>query len=161
MLVGTGPLGSGATGRAASIALSRLSRSVISAGATWRLSLPTYLTSFGSGTWPSRVADDDLVDRRLGGDPLVAAALGGQQRLEAAGVALADQHDAGRTDDAVHDVLLLVERDGRLGLPAAPQRGQGGGGGAGPALDLRVRRGLGPPGEDHERAPAGPASGRR
>ena len=48
MLVGTGPFGRGAAGRAASIALSRLSRSVMSAGATCRLSLPTYLTSFGS-----------------------------------------------------------------------------------------------------------------
>ena len=41
MLVGTGPLGIGMIGRAASIALSRLSMSVISAGFTWRFILPT------------------------------------------------------------------------------------------------------------------------
>ena len=107
MLVGTGPLGSGMLDRLASSALSRWSTSVISAGLTLRPSLVTWRTSFGSGTCALAVAADDLVDRRLGGDPLVLAALGGQQRLEPVGVALADQDDAGRADDAVHEVLLL------------------------------------------------------
>ena len=125
MLVGIGPLGSGMLRALASSALSRLSMSVISAGLSLAPSFVTCRTSLGSGTWPSPLPHDDLVDRGLGGDPLVLAALGGQQLLQPVGVALADQHDAGRADHAVHDVLLLGEGDRRVGLPAAAQHAAG------------------------------------
>ena len=145
-----GPWASGSSDRWASSALSRLRTSVISAGLTWRPSFWTWRTSLGSGTWPSPLPHDDLVDRDLGGDPLVLAALAGHQLAQPVGVALADQHDARGADDPVHDVLLLGERDRRVGLPAAAQHPQRRGGRAGLALHLAVRRVLGAPAEhDH------------
>ncbi len=115
MLVGTGPLGSGMVGRLASSALSRLRMSVISAGLTWRPSLCTWRTSLGSGTSPSPLPHDDLVDRASRRRPARACGARWPSASQPVGVALADQDDAGRPDDAVHDVLLLGEarRPGR------------------------------------------------
>ena len=57
----------------------------------------------------------------------------------------------GRPDHAVHDVLLLVEGDDRVGLPAAAQHLQRAGGRARLALHLAVRRLLGAAAEDDQR----------
>ena len=67
-------------------------------------------------------------------------------------VALADQDDAGPTDDPVHEVLVLGDGDGRSArfqprLSMPQRRGRG----AGLALELGVRRPLGPPAEDDHR----------
>ena len=111
MVVGTGPLGIGMLERLASRALSRWRTSVISAGLTWRPSFWTCVTSLGSGTSPSPLPQ---TTSWIGISAATRSCLRrsrGQQLAQPVGVALADQDDAGRADDAVHDVLLLGEGD--------------------------------------------------
>jgi hypothetical protein len=82
----------------------------------------------------------------------VLAPLRGQQRTQAVDVALADEHDPGRADDARDDVLLLGDGDRRVGLPAAPEHPQCGRGGTRLALDL-AERGLLGTSTEHDQHP--------
>ena len=101
---------------------SRLSTSVSSGPLSDLAELADVLDQLAQRHLALVVADDDLVDRDLGDDPVVAPLLGGQQRAQPVGVALADQDDARGADHAVDHVLLLVEGDQLVGLPAAAQR---------------------------------------
>ncbi len=136
--------------RLASIARSRARMSVISAGLTWRFIFVTWRFSLRQRHLALAVADDQLVDRSLGGDPLVLGALGGHQRLEPVRVALADQDDPRGPDDPMHDVLLTVEGDHLVGAPPPLQHAEHRGRGTRLALhlgELGLRR---PPTEHDE-----------
>ena len=122
MLVGTGPLGSGTWARWASSALSRLEE----VGHARRASPGGRASARGAPAWAAAPGP-----RRCRRRP---RARGSRRRparaclrslaiswLQPVGVALADQHDARRADDAVHHVLLLGEADDLVDLPAAPQ----------------------------------------
>ena len=150
MLVGTGPLGIGIEERLASSA-----EPVEHVGHLGPLSAcraSDVLDQLGQRHLALVVADDDLVDRDLGDHPVVAPlleAIIGRSRL---GLPSPIRTMPGGPTSAVDHVLLLVERDQLVGLPAAPQHPERAGRGAGRALHLVVRRGLGAAAEEDDRA---------
>src|SRR4029450_2716685 len=61
----------------------------------------------------------------------------------AGGVAFTDQHDPWPTQDSMHQILVLGERDGLLDSPASAEHRECGAGCSGSAFDLAVSRALG------------------
>ena len=107
-----GPWASGSSSGVASSALSRCEHVGDLGGLDLAPELlVTCLTSLGSGTWPSPLpTTTSWIGVSLATRSCLRRSAASSGR-EPVGVALADQDDAGRADDAVHDVLLLGEAD--------------------------------------------------
>ena len=101
-----------------------------------------FFCSLRSGIWPGSTP---TIKTSIGvprGDPLYALALVGEQRLEPVRRALADQDDAGLSDDAVDDVHRSRRGDVGGQPPVAAHAVDDRGGRAGLALDLAERGAL-------------------
>ena len=96
---------------------------------------------------PVLVADLEVIDRHVVGDPRDPLLLGREQARQPVRGALADQDHPGLADRPVHHVHVPVGGDRRGHRPAAAHALQDRGGGTGLARDRRVLRRLGEPPE--------------